>query len=139
MIKKLTLYLNIVCLSALIPFPAYSEVINYLNYLPKYKLPKPPPESFHVKFKLRELRIEGTSLYTPHDFFYLYQKMINQEVLLADIHKIAYKITVKYQKERLKNARAFVPIQRIDKGVVCITVIESYIDHGFLELPYCKK
>ena len=95
---------------------------------PKKMEPLYPEDSKRVKFVLRQLLIQGKSIYDKRTFKPLYNKYLNKKLALGDIYEIAQKITNKYRNDGYILSKAIVPPQKIDNGVVYLRIIEGYID-----------
>lgn len=87
----------------------------------------PPAEAARIRFTLRRIVVDGSTVYTAEQFKALYGDLLGREVTLADIYRIADAITTRYRSDGYILSRAVVPAQRIVDGVVHITVIEGFI------------
>jgi hemolysin activation/secretion protein len=91
-------------------------------------LPAPAPEGAgEIRFTLKDLVIEGVSVYAPADLRPLYQDRLGQEVSLADLYALAAAITRKYRADGYFLSLALVPDQGIKDGVARIRAIEGYV------------
>ncbi len=95
---------------------------------PKKMEPLFPEDLKGVKFVLKQLLIQGKSIYDKRTFKPLYNKYLNKKLALGDIYEIAQKITNKYRNDGYILSKAIVPPQKIDNGVVYLRIIEGYID-----------
>lgn len=95
--------------------------------------PALPKGTEDYSFVLSELRIEGGTIYTADDLLPLYEKHLGQDIPLKAIFDIAGAITAKYGKDGYMLSRAVVPEQKIDKGIVRLTLIEGFIDEITME------
>jgi len=93
----------------------------------------PPEDLEKIKFVLTGTVIEGSTVYTDSDFLPLYEKYLNTQVSLADVYRIAEAITARYRNDGYILSRTVVPPQRIQNGMVRITVIEGFIDSISIE------
>ena len=90
--------------------------------------PQVPTKMKEIKFILRGVLVEGSTIYKDREFLNLYEEFLGKEITLAKIYTFAEAITVKYRNEGYLITRALVPAQRIIDGVVKIVVIEGYIN-----------
>ena len=101
--------------------------------IPKTPQSLPQKEMEKIKFVLREVVIEGATVYKKADFTPLYEKQINQEISLSAVYQIAAKITAKYRNAGYILSQAVIPPQTIGEGVVRIKVVEGFIDKVSIE------
>jgi hemolysin activation/secretion protein len=87
-----------------------------------------PPGSEAFRFRLIGVTLTGNEVFGEPDLVGLWRGRLGQEISLADVYAIAEAITVKYRNAGYILARAVVPPQRIDAGIVRIRVVEGYID-----------
>jgi hemolysin activation/secretion protein len=81
-----------------------------------------------TKLTLKNVVIDGpVTVYKQADLAPLYQGELDKEITLADVYKIADDLTVKYRNDGYILAKAIVPPQRIEGGVVHIRVVEGYV------------
>jgi hemolysin activation/secretion protein len=95
---------------------------------PEVKKPIPLVEMEKVKFILKEIIVEGTTVYQGSDFLPFYEQFLGKEISLAKVYEVAGAITAKYRNDGYLLSRANVPAQRIKDGVVRIQVIEGFVD-----------
>jgi len=81
-----------------------------------------------LRFKLRDIHVEGAKALAPDTFRPLYADLIGRDVALADILDVADKIEARYRAAGYLLARAYVPPQHVGDGVFTINVVEGYID-----------
>jgi hemolysin activation/secretion protein len=79
---------------------------------------------------IRDIRIDGSTIYSPKDLLPLYQDLIGQTVTVQAVYDLARAITGKYGNDGYVLSRAIVPVQRLDPkaAVVRIEIIEGYVD-----------
>lgn len=89
-----------------------------------------PKGAEKVFFRLRGVRIVGSTVYSAEQLTPLYSDLIGQSVSLAAIYELAQRITAKYGNDGYVLSRATVPPQKLDpKGaIVRIDIVEGYID-----------
>jgi hemolysin activation/secretion protein len=90
--------------------------------------PTQPAGSENLRFRLTGLTLTGNLAFSEADLLPLWADRLGREISLADVYAIAEAITVKYRNAGYILARAVVPPQRIDAGIVRIRVVEGYID-----------
>ena len=95
---------------------------------PEFKEPPVPSKMEEIKFVLKDIVIEGSTVYERDDFLPIYKEDLDQEITLARIYKIAAALTAKYRNEGYLLTKALVPGQRIRDGVVKIEVKEGFVD-----------
>src|SRR5439155_1087848 len=87
-----------------------------------------PPGAENVRFRLIGIALVGNLVFAEAELALLWRDRLGQDVSLAEIYGIAEAITVKYRNAGYILARAVVPPQRIDAGIVRIRIIGGYID-----------
>lgn len=90
--------------------------------------PTQPAGSENLRFRLAGVTLSGNAVFSEADLLPLWRDRLGREISLADVYAIAEAITAKYRNAGYILARAVVPPQRIDAGVVRIRVVEGYID-----------
>ena len=86
-----------------------------------------PEGADKTSMTLNQVVVDGVSVYGNDQIAPLYQKDIGKQVSLAEVYQIADDIMVKYRNDGYILAKAIIPPQRIENGVVHIKVIEGYI------------
>ena len=81
-----------------------------------------------VTFELAGVAIEGATVYGAETFRPLYESKIGAQASFGDMLAVARAITTAYRNDGYVLARAFVPGQRVDDGIVRIRVVEGYVD-----------
>ena len=89
-----------------------------------------PKGAEKIRLRIRDIRIEGSTVYSAEELRLLYQDLIGPEVTLSAVYDLAQRITTKYGVDGYVLSRAIVPPQNLAKGgaVVHIQVIEGYVD-----------
>jgi len=80
-----------------------------------------------VKFKLTDLVVTGSTLYSKEQLLPLYKSFLNKNISLNDLNSIAASITAYYRNNGYVLCRAILPPQEITQGKVKIKIIEGYI------------
>jgi hemolysin activation/secretion protein len=86
-----------------------------------------PQGADKTSLTLNQVVIEGATVYTPAQLDAFWHDEQGKQVSLSDVYKIADDITVKYRNDGYILAKAVIPPQRIENGVVHIRVVEGYI------------
>ncbi len=87
-----------------------------------------PEGSDQVTFTLRELRIDGVSVYSQDELAPLYQSYIGQTISLTRVYDIAARINQKYRGDGYLITQVVVPEQTIDDGRVRLQVVEGALE-----------
>ncbi|MBN1545936.1 MAG: ShlB/FhaC/HecB family hemolysin secretion/activation protein [Syntrophaceae bacterium] len=86
-----------------------------------------PPEANDIRFTLTRITITGTTVYSESALLAPYQKLLNTEVSLAEMYRIASALTAKYRNDGYILSRVIVPAQSIENGEVRLQAIEGYV------------
>ena len=86
-----------------------------------------------IKFKLVDIRIEGTKTFPASQFRPLYQGMIGKEISLANIFDVADGIEKQYRNAGYLLVRAYVPPQHVSDGIFTIHVVEGFVNSTTVE------
>lgn len=86
-----------------------------------------PADADAVHFTLKEVSVQGSTVYSNEELAAASAKFIGQKVALSDIYSIARAITAKYRNDGYVLSRAIVPPQKVKNGVVNIQVVEGYV------------
>lgn len=90
--------------------------------------PSPVPRAVEeLSFSVKDIRIEGATVYNPASLRPLYQSLIGKSVHLSDVIHVAAAIEAKYRADGYVLTRAFVPAQSVSNGVFTIRVVEGYV------------
>ena len=92
-----------------------------------------PSEAARIRFTLRQVVVDGSTVYSHEQLKALYGDFLGRDVSLADVYGIADAITTKYRSDGYVLSRAVVPAQRIVDGEVHITVVEGFIDRVIIQ------
>jgi len=90
-------------------------------------LPAVPPRAPDVKLTVREIGVDGTTVYSMADLGPYLAPLLGREVTLDDIDKVAAELTAKYVADGYFLSRVVVPAQEIQNESVRLTAIEGYI------------
>jgi hemolysin activation/secretion protein len=86
-----------------------------------------------IKFKLVDIRIEGTKTLPASQFRPLYQNLIGREISLANIFDVADGIEKAYRSAGYLLVRAYVPPQHVSDGIFTIQVVEGFVESTSVE------
>lgn len=94
----------------------------------------PSTAGAEVKFKLKKLDIEGSTVFTQQQLATFAQPYLNKEISLNDLEAIANSLETQYHKAGYLLTKVVIPPQRITKaGEVKFEIIEGYIDSVSVE------
>jgi hemolysin activation/secretion protein len=109
------------------PPPPQSQQGGAAIALPSTVAPKDADRIFVL---VRDVEIEGATVYKQGELAPLYADLIGRKVTLQAIYDLAQKITTKYGNDGYVISRAIVPPQQLNPGgaTIHIKVIEGYVD-----------
>lgn len=105
--------------------PAPKSVDDSLG--PDIRTSKPPANAEQIQFKLLDIQVKGSTVYSSDEIKSLFAKDIGKTVSLNHLWKLSDAITKKYRQDGYFLSRAFIPAQEITDGRVEIRVVEGYI------------
>ncbi|MCY1277517.1 Heme/hemopexin transporter protein HuxB [compost metagenome] len=91
----------------------------------------PAGATFHVN----KVILDGATSYPPHTFQPLLATLEGRKVSLAEVNAVAERITQRYRKAGFVLVRTFVPVQRLDNGVLRLRVIEGQVNQVTINGP----
>ncbi|KAF0862721.1 ShlB/FhaC/HecB family hemolysin secretion/activation protein [Pseudomonas sp. LD120] len=101
---------------------------------PTLQLPKQPsapqgqePLMMGTKVTLRQVQIEGGSVYPLQELAAIYQPLMGHETSLGQLIEATRDITRRYQKDGYLLSYAFMPQQAFDQGTLRVVLVEGYI------------
>lgn len=100
--------------------------------VPKAERSTPAPDTSGVRLRVKAFVIEGNQVFSDQDLQPLLDDLRGQELDLGGLRGAAQRITAHYQQQGYLLARAFLPAQEVDGGVVRIEVMEGR--YGRVEL-----
>lgn len=100
--------------------------------VPKAERSTPAPDTSGVRLPVKAFVIEGNQVFSDQELQALLDDLRGQELDLGGLRDAAQRITAHYQQQGYLLARAFLPAQEIDGGVVRIEVMEGR--YGRVEL-----
>lgn len=98
---------------------------------PKVLLPLPPPPTQHDprarRFRVNAFDMSGNTVYRERLLKTLLERYVDMELNLYDLTKATDTLTTYYHDHGYTLARAFIPPQKVEQGVVSIHVVEGRI------------
>ena len=90
----------------------------------------PPSGAERIKINVRDICIQGATVYTREQLAPLYADLIGRDVPVQALYDLAQRITAKYGADGYALSRAIVPPQSFapQGAVPCLRVIEGYVD-----------
>lgn len=92
-----------------------------------------PAGADKVTLTLKEIVIEGASVYDDAALSAVYQDKVGTKITLADVYDIAAQLTAKYRNEGYILTQVVIPPQTIDGGTVRMRVVEGFVDKVSVE------
>lgn len=86
---------------------------------------KETPSQETASFILKDVKVEGSTIFNPQDFRAAYDKYLFKEVVFGDIEVIINGIKAKYKEKGYLTTSAYLPEQEIRDGVVTIKIVEG--------------
>ena len=92
--------------------------------VPVQLAPAQPPDQ-GVAFSVRQIQITGSTIFSESELLLLVSDMLNAERSLVQLQEAAARITARYRAAGYLLARAYLPQQKIENGLVSIVVLEG--------------
>jgi hemolysin activation/secretion protein len=86
-----------------------------------------PAGAERVRFILRQVDVEGATVFGPNTLRSFYEDRLGREISLDEVYAIADAVQSRYRDEGYFLARTIVPAQEIKDGRVRLVVLEGYI------------
>lgn len=109
-----------------LPTDAYRPVTPQLQ-LPEPSAAQGQPLMTGTKVTIRQLQIEGGTVYPLEELAAIYQPLIGHESNLGALIEATRNITRRYQQDGYLLSYAFLPQQSFDQGVARVVLVEGYI------------
>ncbi len=93
----------------------------------------PPEEAEKIRFTLTAITLRGNTVFSEAELSNLYKEHLGKEISLGVIYQIADAITARYRNAGYVLARATIPAQRVENGIVQIVVFEGKIGKASIE------
>jgi hemolysin activation/secretion protein len=108
---------------------------------PMQSLPAPsaPQESKKVTVELKDVRIEGMTVFQTSDINDIYKPYLGHEVTLDTVWVMAGQLTERYHNAGYFLSRAVVPQQEIKDGIVVLHVVEGCIGEVAFDDPLAQN
>lgn len=102
---------------------------------PRIPLPSQtvPAGAEAARFRLTDLRLEGSTIYAADALRQTYASLIGTEVTLAQMIEVANALTARYRADGYILSQVVVPEQAVENGVVTFRAVEGYIDEVRIE------
>jgi hemolysin activation/secretion protein len=99
--------------------------------------PKPavvaPDGAKDMTFVLKELTVEGSSVYSKGELLEAVKGKVGQEISVAELFDIAATLTARYRNDGYMLSTVVVPPQKIGSGKVVLKAVEGYLDRIVVE------
>ncbi len=90
--------------------------------------PQPVPAGAEqVRFSLKRIELEGATVYAAGTFDDDYAPLLKDEVSLADLYRLADRLTVRYRNDGYLLSQVIVPKQKVEDGVARLRAVEGFI------------
>jgi len=109
-----------------LPADAYRPTATPLQ-VPEPGATEAQPLLMGTKLTIKQLQIEGGTVYPLEELAQLYQPLMGHETNLAELIEATRGITRRYQQDGYLLSYAFLPQQNFDSGVVRVVLVEGYI------------
>ena len=106
--------------------------------VPEIRLPQsepsgPPPGSESVSLQLRDVVLEGSTVYDEAALRRFYAADLGRTVSLARLFEIAAAVETTYREDGYVLSRAIIPAQTVEGGVFRIRIIEGFVSNVVVE------
>lgn len=88
---------------------------------------KPPSNAEAIRFLLKQLTVEGVTVYPAESIRTHYENLLGKEVALADIYRVAESLTARYRNDGYILSQVVVPAQSVEDGTVRLQAMEGYV------------
>lgn len=105
--------------------PIQSRVGNSV-FVPSV-LPSEAPAAEGIVLPLKEIKIEGVTVYTPEQLAPYYVEYLNTNIPIKTLYEIAARITQRYHADGYALSQVVIPPQEIGNGVVQMVASEGYV------------
>lgn len=92
-----------------------------------------PEELDAIRFEVRDLLIEGVTIYSDAEVLDIYERYLGQEISLNDLYSVAEQLETRYRADGYVITQVIVPAQRVGDGVFRIEVIEGFISEVLIQ------
>ncbi len=98
-----------------------------------------PDAAKNIHFVLKDVRIEGMTVFSQDAVKESYTSSLDKEVMLEFAWVIADALTKRYRDAGYFLSRAYVPAQEVKDGIIVIKVVEGYIGKVELNDPMAER
>lgn len=98
-----------------------------------------PDGAENIRFVLKDVRVEGATVFTPQQLDEIYGQYEGQEITLDKVWEFSARLTQLYRNEGYFLSRSYVPTQNIDQGIVTLNVVEGYVGRIVLEDEFAQS
>ncbi|MEP7243430.1 MAG: ShlB/FhaC/HecB family hemolysin secretion/activation protein [Gammaproteobacteria bacterium] len=86
-----------------------------------------PPETDSLRFVLRDVQIEGVTVYANAELPKAFAPLIGKEISVAQVFDVANQLTARYRGDGYILSQVLVPAQNIVDGHVKLIAVEGYV------------
>jgi hemolysin activation/secretion protein len=86
-----------------------------------------PAHAEDIKFVLHEVRIEGATVYDAAEMSAAFK--LGQEISVADVFRIANRLTARYRRDGYVLSQVLVPAQDVTAGQLKLLAVEGFVDN----------
>ncbi|HYI88185.1 MAG TPA: ShlB/FhaC/HecB family hemolysin secretion/activation protein [Burkholderiales bacterium] len=101
---------------------------NALQVAPAAPVQVAPPNTADLKFVLREIHIDGATVYPPAELAATFARSVGQEISVAQVFQFANELTARYRRDGYVLSQVLVPAQDVAAGRVNLLAVEGYVD-----------
>jgi hemolysin activation/secretion protein len=87
-----------------------------------------PPHTADVKFELRAIHVDGSTVYSAAQLEAGYRRFVGQQVSVAQVFQFANELTARYRRDGYVLSQVLVPAQDVTAGEVKLLAVEGYVD-----------
>ncbi len=101
--------------------------------LPVEDPPRPALKPSKIKIALMGISLRGNTVFTTQKLISLVDHNFTKKLAFSDIVDLSNKITHYYRDQGYLLARAYIPAQEVENGVVRISILEGTVDNVIVE------
>ncbi|HYC05029.1 MAG TPA: ShlB/FhaC/HecB family hemolysin secretion/activation protein [Azospirillaceae bacterium] len=101
--------------------------------VPAPDLAPPPERAAEIRIGLREVVLEGATIYDKAGMEPLWRDLLREDATLADAYALRDRLAARYRADGYVLAQVVIPPQYIRQGVVTLRVSEGHVDEVKLE------
>jgi hemolysin activation/secretion protein len=88
---------------------------------------KPPANAATIRFFLKDVVLDGVTVYPAEALRVEYADALGKDVSLADIYAIANRLTARYRNDGYILSQVVVPAQSVQESIVRLQAVEGYV------------